>query len=215
VFGAGVIHEKRLGDFQAEAALRISNTRLDSATVADQIQASAGISRQYKPGTFGATYAFSNINAGTNFRQTDGNQHRMDLSWNKRIDALTLQGRYRYENNDREDLRRNSGFASYSPERNSISISAHWQFTPQLNAGATAEYIDSDYDGINILRDTDGSVTTATRHNSQQRLVLEASYRIDNNWRLLSEYQHSDVDDTFELYTFDKNRLMATVEFQF
>jgi hypothetical protein len=215
VFGAGIIHEKLLGGFQTETALRINNTQLNSVTVADQAQVTAGISRQYKPGTFGATYAYSNFDAGTNFRQTDGNQHRIDLSWNKRIDALTLQGRYRFENNKREDLRRNSGFASYSPQRDAVSISAHWQFTPQLNAGAMAEYIDSDYDGINILRDTDGSVVTATRHNSQQRLVFDASYRINSNWRVLSEYQHSDVDDTFALYTYDKNRLTATVEFQF
>lgn len=215
ILGLGVTHERRVGAYQAEAGLRWTGTWLGSRTVADQWQVHAGISRQVQAGTFGALYSYSRIVAGADFDQTDGDQQRLDLSWSKRIDALTLQARYRHERNDRIDLSRNGAFASYSPIRDSVTLAARWQFTPALAAGVAAEYIESDYAGINRLRDTDGQVITASRFNRQQRYTLDASYRLNPNWRIRSEYQHHAVDDTFDLYTFDKNRVMATVEFEF
>lgn len=215
LFGLGLTHERRFGAYQTEAGLRWTGTWLDSRTVANQWQAHAGISRQMQPGSFGAQYSYSRIEAGRAFPQTDGNQQRLDLSWSKRMDTLTLQARYRHERNDRADLSRNGAFASYSPVRDSLNLAVRWQVMPALTAGVAAEFIESDYAGTNRLRDTSGAIVTASRANRQQRYTLDASYRLNRNWRVRGEYQHSDVSDTFDLYTFDRNRVMATVEFEF
>ncbi|MES3008573.1 MAG: porin family protein [Pseudomonadota bacterium] len=215
VLGAGAVYEKPLGSYLFEGGVRATNTTLNSRDVADQWQVSAGISRRFEFGTVNTSYAYSRFDAGKDFAQIDGDQHVIELGWRKQFGDLSLRSRYRYETNARDDLQRTGAFASYSPDRHGLRLEARWQATSAWSTGLIAEHTDSQYDEANRLRDTDGQIREEKRVNKQNRLTADVSYRFNQHWRAKAEYQYTDQRDNFDIYAYDKHRVLGTVEFQF
>lgn len=215
VLGIGGVYEKPVGNYLFEGGLRATTTTLDSRDVADQWQISTGLSRRFDLGTVNTSYAYSQFNAGKDFAQIDGDQHVVELGWRKQFGDVNLRSRYRYETNARDDLQRDGAFASYSPDRHGIRLEARWQATQALSTGLIAEHIHSRYDGDNRLRDTDGQIREEQRINKQSKLTADIAYRFNRNWRAKAEYQYTDQRDNFDIYAYDKHRVLGTVEFQF
>ncbi|MDP2142473.1 MAG: tetratricopeptide repeat protein [Gammaproteobacteria bacterium] len=215
VLGIGGVYEKPVGNYLFEGGLRATTTSLDSRDVADQWQINAGLSRRFDFGTVNTSYAYSRFNAGKDFAQIDGDQHVVELGWRKQFGEFNLRSRYRYETNARDDLQRDGAFASYSPNRHGIRLEARWQATQALSTGVIAEHIHSRYDGENRLRDTDGQIRHEQRINKQSKLTADVAYRFNRHWRAKAEYQYTDQRDNFDIYAYDKHRVLGTVEFQF
>ncbi|MGB4246923.1 MAG: hypothetical protein WBJ75_04300 [Pseudohongiellaceae bacterium] len=215
VLGIGAVYEKPLGNYLFEGGIRATNTTLDSRDVADQWQLSAGLSRRFEFGTMNTSYAYSRFDAGSDFAQIDGDQHMIELGWRKQLGDVNLRSRYRYETNAREDLERTGAFASYSPDRHGLRLEARWQVTQSWSTGLIAEHIHSRYDDANRLRDTDGQIREEKRVNKQSRVTADVSYRFNQHWRAKAEYQYTDQRDNFDIYAYDKHRVLGTVEFQF
>ncbi len=215
VLGLGAVYERPLGDYLIEGGVRGTKTTLDSNDVADQLQLSAGISRRFDFGTVHTSYAYSRFDAGKNFMQIDGDQHLGELGWRKQIGSISLRSRYRFETNARDDLQRGGAFASYSPDRHGVRLEARWLATQKLSAGLIAEHIHSRYDDPNRLRDTVGQIREELRVNNQTKLNADIAYRFNPHWRAKAEYQYTDQSDNFDIYNYDKHRVLGTVEFQF
>lgn len=215
VIGLGLIREFPLGACKAEAGIRLTHVRVDSAQLANQLQGKLGITRVTNAGVFSLAYLPGRYFAADAFQQIDGWQHRLEGAWTKRFEALTFKARYRFENNDRDDLRRGESFASYSPDRSSIKGQLDWKLNSAFDLGFSAERIRSTYDDENRLRDTDGEIKQAMRSTMQTVLSIGLRYRWSRHWRAKGGYQYVDTKDNFELYTYDKNRISATMEYQF
>lgn len=214
VLSLGSVYELPWRGFATEAGVRTNVTRLDDRRVAEQYQMHLGASREIGGATLSGRYAFSRFEAAPRFRQIHGYQHRLDVDWRRRVGDMALRIRYRYDINDREDLRRGGAFASYSPERHGIRVESRYHFTDTLNAALQLEHRNSRFDGINRLRDTNGEVRERGRVSRQNRVTLDTNYRLTSNWRLRGEYQYTDQRDNFALYTFDKHRVSATIEYR-
>src|SRR5690606_13998405 len=75
-------------------------------------------SLSYQPGYF---------DAGDDYGQITGWQHRLELGWRRSLDAITLTGRYRLDIEDRADLRLGENVQSYSPTRHGLIANLAWQ----------------------------------------------------------------------------------------
>lgn len=215
MIGLGAVWERPFRGWQSELGLNVMSTDLNGRDVAEQTQLRATLWRRFSPGTINLGLSYSDIGAGTDFVQIEGDRYRAEITWSKRFDALDTSLRYRHEWNNRRDLSRGGGFASYSPIRAGIEGKL------QLRAGARwrtyleAEYIDSDYRDTNRLRDIDGQIKTASRENRRLTLTTGLSYRFGRRLRAELEYQFQESDDNFDLYTFDKYRVQASIISQF
>lgn len=216
VYGGGVAREKPLWDLQTDTELRITQTRLDGDLVANEFRLKLGAGKQLEIGRLEADYYASYFSAGDRFSQVEGTRNRLDLTWSKNVAPLTYSIRYRYENNNRDNLSRSNGaFSSYSPTRNRLRGEIDWRVSDKWSAGISYEYIDDKYDGINRLRDADGTVKTTRRKRSMNLYQFDLNYRLDRHWRFTARAERTVSDDVFTLYTYDKNRYLATVEYRF
>jgi tetratricopeptide (TPR) repeat protein len=215
VAGLGLVKELAWRKFQAEAGIRLTRTLVDSNVLADQLQASVSLTRPLAGGGWSLAYLPSRYFSGDRYSQIEGWQQHLETNWTRRFDAWTLETRYRFETNDREDLRRDDSFSSYSPVRNGIMGKLDRKLSDAFNLTLALEYTRAHYSGENRLRDTDGAIKQTARSNEQARVTAGCGYRWGAGWRLKGEYEYIDTKDSFDLYTFDKNRLNATVEYQF
>jgi len=90
-----------------------------------------------------------------------------------------------------------------------------WQGSAKLSTGLAAEYIDSQYEGLNRLREIDGSIKQAQREGEQRKLNADIAYRLNPNWLVRAQYQLTDQRDNFDIYQYDKHRVFASIEFQY
>ena len=215
VIGLGAVWEQAIWGWRSELGVSLLATTLDDRDVADQSQIRGALWRRFSTGSYKIGLSYSDINAGSGFPQIDGDRYRAELSWSKRFGSLEPELRFRQEWNNRRDLSRGGGFASYSPIRASLQGKLGFRFDDHWRTYLEAEYIDSDYRDSNRLRDVDGQVKTAPRENRKLRLTTGLSYRFGSHWRAELEYQFEDSDDAFELYSYDKNRVQASIVSQF
>lgn len=215
VIGGGLGYLKPLGKFQFETGLRFTRTSLDSEDVADQTQFSLGVSRQWSFGTLNLDLRASRFDAAAPYSQIDGDQQQAEFGWRRSFGDFTFKTRYRYEENQRQNLQRGGAYASYSPTRNALLAQMRWQASTKLSTGLSAEYIESRYDGVNRLRDVDGTIKQAQREGEQLKLNADIAYRLSPNWLLRAQYQLTDQSDNFDIYQYDKHRVFGSIEFQY
>ena len=213
VLGVGSVYSKPLGQYQLEGGLRMTQTSLNGKEVADQLQLSLGVSRQFAMGTVNVNLSAAQFNAAERFEQIDGDQQAIEFGWAKKFGDLSVRSRYRVEQNERQNLQRAGAFASYSPQRHSLRMEMRWQTSQALSTGIVAEYIDSQYDRENRMRDLDGSVKQQQRENTQTKLNVDVSYRLSSQWRLKTQYQYTQQRDNYALYDYDKHRVLGSIEY--
>lgn len=214
VLGLGTVWERPLWGWQQELGLNVTRTELDSRLVADQLQISTAISKRFRPGTFKFGLSYSALAAGDAFQQVEGDRYRGEVTWSKRFERSTASLRYRKEWNNRLDLRRGGGFASYSPIRDSLRAKLDWRFTRRLRSHLTAEFVSSEYRDRNRLRDLDGSIKEVQRENRKLSLASGLSWHFTDSLRAELEYRFDDVGDEYDLYTYDKSRVQASIQLQ-
>lgn len=215
VVGGGLTWEHPLWGWQSEVGVTALSTSLDGDKVADQLQLRGAVWKRFQPGTFRIGMNYSDFRAGDRFSQIEGEQARLELTWGKRFAKAVTSVRYRHEWNNRDDLMRNGGFASYSPVRNGLRGRMDWHHTDKWRTRLEAEFIASDFPDINVLRDIDGSVKRAARENRRLRLGVGVAYQFADHWLTELEYRHEDVNDEFDLYTYDKDLIQASLQYEF
>ncbi len=213
VVGFGSVYSKPVGRFQVEGGVRATHTSLAAEDVADQLQVSLGVSRDYAFGLMSLNVSAAQFNAAERFQQIDGDQQAIELKWEKKFAEVTIRSRYRVEQNERQDQQRGGAFASYSPQRQALRMEMRWQASQALSTGIAAEYIDSQYGDKNRLRDVDGSIKEQQRENSQVKLNADISYRLSSHWRLKALYQFTEQRDNFSIYDYNKHRVLGSIEY--
>lgn len=215
VVGLGVTWEQPILGLQTELGTTVLRTDLNSEKIADQLQLRASVWKRFGVGTIDLGLTHTDYNASDKFSQIDGDQQRVDLTWTKSFSDVRASIRLRRETNDRADLSRNGAFASYSPTRNSVRTKLDWQINDRFSSGVQYEYVDSEFDDLNRLRDVDGQVKTAKRENTKSRWSADINYRPSDNWRMGLEYEYGDVDDNFQIYTYEKHVVSASINYSF
>lgn len=214
-FSAELNREHALGDWIIEYGIDVQRTAVDGETLATRTQLVLGAWKEAAANRYSLGYRPGFHAAGDAYPQLEGYSHRFDAKWRHNRDAWRLHAGYRLELNDREDLAADGMFFSYSPVRHRVEVKADWipRDDWRLTAGARFEH--AEYADENRLIDTDGELRIATRESDFLGVSLRGEYDISREWQVHAELRHDVVDDTFELYSYDRNTFMIGVDWLF
>ncbi|MFP3983751.1 MAG: tetratricopeptide repeat protein [Desulfurivibrionaceae bacterium] len=215
IFSAGVSRDKRYAPWQVEYGADLGYTEVDGDELTTRLKGRLKLGRTLGPQEYTVRYQPIYHDAGSDYSQLDGWQHRLDLRWRYGVSYGLWTLRYRLDYNDRDDLEDGGTFLSYSPLRNSIMAEGQWYASPNLTLVAGTEYTNSQYDDDNRLTDIDGVFKIEERESDEIELWVQGQYQLHPRWQILAEYRYSDHDDTFKLYEYDRNTAKLSIEYAY
>lgn len=213
VLGAGAEWRFPWQNAQWHYGVRVLDIRVDDGELAKQFTGTLGGQRQWSDQRLAWRYNLSRFAAAQDYRHLQGMQHQMQLSWQKKWDALTLEPALIWERNDRQDKRGTNTFYSYSPQILTWRLQTSWQMTPKWQIYGGAEFGRATYADSNQLTDIGGITKDQKRTYDRTTLSMGTRYQLHKNWQIKLDYQSLHNDDRFELYSYDKNTLSAKIDF--
>ncbi|NIB38565.1 tetratricopeptide repeat protein [Pseudomaricurvus alkylphenolicus] len=117
--------------------------------------------------------------------------------------------RYRFDNDNRDDLQAEDLFYSYSASRHSFKAqwSMNWDWV-DLSTGI--EYRFSDYHDDHVINGL-----SQHREDNRLRLNVRAEWLLSPQWSLTTDYSFTDNDSSIEQYDYNRNILMFGAGFSF
>lgn len=215
IFGIGLAREKIVGKAAVETGLQITHIDVGGADVAYQYQGKAAVKSAYQGVLLSAAYVPAFYKASEEYKQIEGWRHRLEFGSRYKMEDLTFKGIYRYDFNDREDLKSGNQFASYSPTEHSFELGVDWVVKKELGFGAALKYEDTQYEHDNVLRDIDGRTKQQQRESSTLSYDLSANYKLDAHWALNLTHKNYDQEDNFKLYSYDGTETSARLDYNF
>ncbi|HEX5056227.1 MAG TPA: tetratricopeptide repeat protein [Gammaproteobacteria bacterium] len=110
------------------------------------------------------------------------------------------------ELNERADFSFESGdFYSFSPQRREWRLEYLNPLTDSMDLKAAAAVQNSEYNDADIRVDESGNITAAMRRKDERtRLILELSYRHEDNWRSSLELMLTDRNSNFDEFDYER-----------
>ena len=213
VAGAGLARERALDDWRLEYGARILHTALEAGTLANQGTVSFAGSRRLGYHRLNLRYSLSRFAAPDQYRHLDGWQNQVEVGWQQKFGRLSFEPALLWESNRRTDKTTRRSFHSYSPNIVTGRLHLVWDATTAWQFKAGADWAQARYRGENRLTDIGGTTKQSRRRYDRTTYSLGARYSLDRHWALRLDYQNTDSDDRFELYSYHKNVLLGKIEF--
>ncbi len=213
VMGVGGAREMTFDDLAAEVGARFIRATVDSAHLANQYTISAKLEQPLPVGRAELDYQSSYFDAAEAYAQITGWQHQVQLAWRHSLGKVTLEPAIKWQTNQREDREINGNYYSYSPTSLGFLLDLKWKLTSDLSLHSAVEWSQASYSGENRMTDIGGIAKERQRENQRREWALGADYRLSSHWTLKGEYSHTNVDDEFDIYSYDKNVLGVKLEF--
>ena len=166
-------------------------------------------------GRWTTAYELNYFAGGSDYEQLDGWQHRASAARYWRRDAsvfgLTLLG----EVNQRDDLSLGDSKYSYSPTRIGIDLLWRWYASAQFTYSVRGVFAHSQYAGNNRFEDLDGVVKDEKRSGNKLRVSAELNYLLGRDWTVIGKLEHTNNDENFKYYSYDRNQVVVGVNYRF
>lgn len=215
VVGGGSYITRPISGLDSKFGIRLLHTQLGGSPVANQLELSFGLSKQWAGNWFSVAFKPGHYYASDTYNQIGGDRQRIEVKWRRQLDKALLKTRYRWEHNDRNDLQDGTLFSSYSPTRNSVRAEIEWPVFRKFEIDLKLGWRHSLYDGVNNMRDTSGQVKSAQRVSHRTTLGTSISYRPISPLKLSLSYEHFNANDTFRIYDYNKSVYTASLEYTF
>lgn len=213
ISGAGFNVESPWNQWTLDLGGRYLNIQVDSATLSNQWTGSAKLGRNWLAGEAEVEYQLSFFDAGDNYDHLEGWQQSVSFSWKKKLDSLTFKPAVVWQYNDRENKESSTIFYSYSPNVFTLKANMQSDLNQDWRLYSDISWSFAKYDGKNKLTDVNGENKEEQRENTALQIKLGARYKLHQHWLLKGEYTYKDSDDTFDLYSYDKNVMALKLEF--
>lgn len=213
VTGTGLTLETPWQQWQTETGVRVLIIQVDGERLANQFTLSGKLGQNWHKGYLEADYQLSYFSAGDNYEHLNGWQQKLGISWKKALQSITLEPALIWEYNHRDDKDSDNNFYSYSFNNLTLQTKAHSDISQQWRLYGEVSWGMSWYADDNRHNDLDGNRKKKTRENQTGRLKAGARYRLARHWQVKGEYSHKTVDDTYTLYTYDKNQFTLKVDY--
>lgn len=158
-----------------------------------------------------ASGSISTIKGGNGYSAYDGEMLRLGASAEKSLGDWVLNGQYRFEVNDREDLTTQQEFFSVSPLRNLVSAEARYYLSRRFSLGGRADVRYSRYKDDHRLV-SGANVVAERRTDNRLRGILLAEYSLTRQWLLLAEWSTLNNRSTIERYDYSRREVMVGIE---
>lgn len=172
LFRLGIMHSRHVAAWQIETDLRIEQTRADGAGLTSGYALRLDASRPLRPGHLlrVAAEAGRSRESHARFAYLAGTHHAFELESVWRLGNARLRAFYRYEDNDRNDLRE-PFFTSVSPRRHEIGSDVRFRLGGRITVDTGLRYRRSRYADPSEL--ADGSAVR--RGDDRIRLLMRLS----------------------------------------
>jgi len=148
----------------------------------------------------------------TRYRYLDGSSHdlRVEGRW-KLANNAQFRTYYEIQFNDRNDRTTATTFTSFSPLRQRIRADYTFNIKQGWEGRIAGEYRISDYPDANI--ETGG--VEIKRKDDRMRALLEATKPINRDTSTTLSYTYTDNSSNIDRYTYQRNVLMANINYSF
>lgn len=213
VLGAGADSEFKYADWNLSLGGRWLNTQVDGAALYRQLSLLGKAGRGLAGGRLDLSYSGSHFSAGDNYGYLDGWQHQLRTSWTRKAGAWQFSPSLGWEANSRSDKRTDTQFFSYSPQFFSLGLGLKYNLGSAWQVYAQGDLTRARYAGTNKMKDLGDQEKQQQRDYTRTNLLLGARYLVSRHWQLKGEYSHIASDDTFALYSYDKQLLNLKLDY--
>jgi len=210
---AGLTSENTFSDWRYAYGGDVGYSQIDGNTLTTRIQGSFKIERSLGNNEYRLRFQPAYHIAGNRYSYLEGWQHRIEFRWRTSRDNMRWTARYRFEYNNRDDVRTATTFLSFSPIRNSILLEANWYATTKLTITADGEYTNSQYSGKNQLTDIDGIFKVRKRKADKIEARIRGEYKLSPHWQAQAEYEYINNSENLKLYKYKSNEIKVAIEF--
>lgn len=212
----GISREHSAGNWNFDYGLTYSQSAVDGEKLSGEARLSLGASKTSGANRYSFAYSAGHHDAGEYYPQLEGMNHRLDAKWRHAAGNWRWRMRYRLDVNKRDDLD-DSGvfFFSYSPVRNSVELKADWLASDRWKWTLGGEFERADYKKENILIDADGIFRIEEREADTVKWWLRSEFAVAADWRLYADWRRIETDDTFLLYSYERELVRFGLEYGF
>ncbi|MBB5211378.1 tetratricopeptide repeat protein [Microbulbifer hydrolyticus] len=167
-------------------------------------------------GVLTLAYLPSYFSAADNYQYLDGWRQRVEARWSAPLANLEVDALYRLDLDDREDLTTaDDGFYSYSPRRQTLGLEVELPVAQGWTLNAGTHYRTSSYSGSNRLQDSDGAFKAQARDGNRLRSWIGTEVQLLPRLQLDARVIHTDNEENFDIYTYDKTEASLGIRYVF
>lgn len=215
-YNLGVSRDLSWNGWRLELGAAAESTSLGGESLARTTRFTGRLQRAFAGNRVSLAYLPGHYSGGSDYRHLDGWRHRVEAKLARPLGRATVNALYRLDIDDRADLERDNGdFYSYSPTRHSAAVELEWPLRDNWTLSAGVEYRTSDYDGLNTLTDTDGTVKEKVREGERVKSWLESQLYLSSRLRLAGKVSFADNEENFDLYTHDRTEASLGLRYIF
>jgi tetratricopeptide (TPR) repeat protein len=159
-------------------------------------------------------YRYDEIVGGSAYHYVSGQRHSLEIEYLTSFYQLHTAFGYRFEFNQRNDLKRGTRFFSVSPTRQRIFGRIDWLFSDLNDLRLDGSYQFSRYHDANVFT-VAGIPNFLARQDKLFAMNVTFDHRIAQNWKLAAVYQFLHNDSNIAGYQYRSNLFMITCEGQF
>lgn len=150
------------------------------------------------------------IQATDTYDHLTGIRSRLTAAVIRRMANADIFAGYTFEYNNRDDLRSNGDFFSYSPLRNTLYAEVDWFVTPEWTLTVGGEYRKSRYADANRWF-VNGSAVRQKREDDRVMATIRGERDITENMTLFAGYSYTDNDSNLFGYSYRSNQVLLGI----
>lgn len=172
-------------------------------------------SQRCLPGRWGCDLRLSveQIEGGKGYEAYDGQWYQAHLGLRRTFGLLELEGRFRLELNDRQDLSEPEGFVSVSPTRYEWMLDARYRLKPDLVVGAELILRHSRYGKPHVWFEPESGVQVERRRQDELKSVgVMAELSLGPRWLVRQQWLFQHQDSRLDIYDYRRHGLVVSLE---
>ncbi|WP_323845832.1 hypothetical protein [Microbulbifer magnicolonia] len=215
-YGLGLSRDLNWNGWQAELGIAADSTFLGGEQLTRATRLIGRVHQTFYGAKLTLAYLPAHYSGGSAYAHLDGWGHRVEAKLKRPLGRLTMNALYRMDVNDRGDLEGVDGaYYSYSPARHSTALELEWPLLDNWDLAAGVEYRSSEYDGVNSLTDTDGTMKHEVREADRVRSWLKSQYHLSPRLQLAGKIALTDNEENFDIYSHDRTEASLGVRYTF
>ena len=196
------------------ASLDISQIWADGNPIYQQWQGQLASEFSVLKQSWNASFSAQQILAEEEFDFLDGYQIKLTLDKDWPLRSHTLSTKYDYEINQRRDLSSENEFSSFSPHRHKLSLLDEYRVDHKVTVTAGVQVTSSQWQGTNVILDTEDNLNRVTRSAEQYRYSLGAIYDITPRLEASIQYEYLSNHENIDENSFNNSQWMLTLAYQ-
>lgn len=155
--------------------------------------------------------AAEQVSGGPGYSPYDGQWYLFEARADRTVSGWLLEGFYRWELNNRDNVRQPDYAVSVSPRHHEIGFEAVYPLHPDFLVGAESAFRYSRYDSPHLWLEQDERVERR-REDSRLELGLMAEYWLSPHWLVRNHWLYRNQDSGIDRYDYDHHTVTVSLE---